>query len=183
MKLHIVDRERHYELTYLVSPSLTSDELSKLREKVKAIITKYKGEVLEVIDWGRKTLEYPIKHEGKTYNEAVYTHSVIMLPSTDVTGFDRDMRLNTSVIRHLLVIAEEAKSKAEKPAVATQSAPAAKMAPAIKSAPAPQSAPAEKTVATEMPVNAEKSDLTKKKAPAKPKTTRSKKLTEEQTAS
>lgn len=97
---------RSYELTYLVTPETSEVDLQALKDDFSALAKKYHGEVKTVEDWGRKEMAYAIKHNGKMQREAHYVHTVIEMEAAYVPKFDRDIQLETRVIRHLLVIAE-----------------------------------------------------------------------------
>lgn len=105
-------RVRQYELTYLLPASLTSDEVNQVKTAVEKLVTKHKGKVLSSEDWGRKTLAYTIQVGGKRHTEAVYTFVVLEFDTADTVAFEKDVYLNQSVIRHLLVVAEPEKAKA-----------------------------------------------------------------------
>lgn len=108
MKLVTGDTRRDYELTYLVDASLTETELAAARETVTKIVAKFGGEIADTQDWGKKTLSYTINYEGKSFDKAYYTHLVISFETDKVQDFEKELYLEDAVIRHLLVVAEEA---------------------------------------------------------------------------
>jgi small subunit ribosomal protein S6 len=104
-------RSKLYELTYLVSAQLTSDEVKTIDSAVEKLITKNKGVVKNTEEWGKKQLAYTIKHAGKKHNEAAFKHCVIQFETDKAFAFEKELYLNQSVLRHLFVIAEEAPAK------------------------------------------------------------------------
>jgi len=104
----IADRQsKLYELTYLLPADFTDSQRATANETVAKLIAKYKGEVLDTQDWGKKNLAYKIKHQGKFHSEAVYTHQVVKFPSTQVQAFERELLLDEQVMRQLLVVRED----------------------------------------------------------------------------
>lgn len=115
MKLVTGDTRRDYELTYLVDASLTETELVAARETVTKLVEKFGGEITDTQDWGKKNLSYTIQYEGKSFDKAVYTHLVISFETDKVQDFEKELYLEDSVIRHLLVVAEELAENAPLP--------------------------------------------------------------------
>lgn len=104
-------RIRKYELTYLISASLTNDEVSKISDVVEKLVKKHKGTVVSQEDWGKKTLAYTIQHSGKRHTEAGYRFLVLEFDTSHVEAFEKDIFLNQQLLRHLLVIADESVAK------------------------------------------------------------------------
>lgn len=99
-------RVRQYELTYLLSGSLTTSEAQKVKDEVAKLLKKHKIEVISSEDWGKKSLAYPIKYKSKKQYEGYYTYMVLETESKNVVDFEKELYLNHDVIRHLLVLAE-----------------------------------------------------------------------------
>ena len=97
---------RRYELTYLIPVSLTSGEASQTHQAVTDLVKKYEGTVIAQEDWGKKDLAYAIRHASSDQREAVYTHLLVELPASNVQGLERDLRLQSHLMRYLLVLAE-----------------------------------------------------------------------------
>lgn len=113
-------RVRQYELTYLLSAGLTSDELNKADEAVEKLVKKHKGTIISKDDWGKRTLAYTIQVGGKRHTEAMYRFMVVEFDTSHTVIFEKDIFLTQSIIRHLLVIAEATPVKASE-AVSTES--------------------------------------------------------------
>jgi small subunit ribosomal protein S6 len=114
MKIPSDKRTKLYELTYLVSAQLTSDEVKQIDSAVEKLITKNKGVVKNTEDWGKRELAYTIKHGGKRHVEAAYKHLVVEFETDKAYAFEKDLYLNQSILRHLFVIAEEVSAKEAK---------------------------------------------------------------------
>lgn len=99
---------RNYFLTYLVPTTYTDSEIRTIKDGMTSLVSKHQGRVVSNTDWGKKKMAYKIKHAGKWYTDAVYVHLVVELPASEVNALERDVYLNTQIMRHLLVIADEA---------------------------------------------------------------------------
>ena len=106
MKIAQSDIKRVYELTYLVPATFTETEVSAVEASVAKLISKYKGEAKDTQKWGKRELAYAIKKEGKIHQEAVYLHTQIVFEPAQVQEFEKELYLNDSIIRHLVVVAD-----------------------------------------------------------------------------
>lgn len=96
--------ERSYELMVIVAPEIGEEDVTAVLDRVAADIL-VSGGVLErrhtETPWGRRRLSYPIRHDGRDVREGFYAlHYFIMHPD-NLKDFERDMRLNERVMRHL----------------------------------------------------------------------------------
>ena len=92
-----------YEIMFIVKSTLDDATLSNTTKEVQKIITDNKGKVIEFKDMGRKKLAYAINKEvsGFYYLMNVEaTHEVIQ-------EFDRKIRIDENVLRHLIIRKEE----------------------------------------------------------------------------
>lgn len=103
---------RQYALTYLLPGTLTQHQVDEIKVKVASLLKKHEAKITKEEDWGKKTLAYQIKSEGKTYHEAYYTHQVFSLASAHAQALERDIYLNGNIIRHLMVVDEPGSSTA-----------------------------------------------------------------------
>ena len=100
-----------YELTYLLPVDFTDSKRATVSESILKLITKYKGKVLQTKDWGKRELAYKIKHQGKFYFEAVYTHQIIKFSPAKVQAFEKELLLEEQIMRHLVVVSENQSEK------------------------------------------------------------------------
>lgn len=91
-----------YEFVVLFSPELTESELQTTQESLISLVKKHKGKVGSVETWGKRPLAYAINK----FTEANYLFFVLELDTSAVEPFTKDVKLNTSAIRSLLVIQE-----------------------------------------------------------------------------
>ena len=101
------DAHRTYELTYLVPVGYTDSEVMQIKKEIEETAKKRSGSVVKVEDWGKKPLAYKIKKAGKNHDEAVYAYTQLSFDPAQAQRFERDMYLNTKLLRHLFVIADD----------------------------------------------------------------------------
>ncbi len=104
-------RVKKYELTYLISPQLTSDEVRVIAAAIEKSVKRFEGKIVSQEEWGKKQLAYTIKHSSKRYTEAVYKHLVLQFETKNVLEFEKELHLNQHLLRYLLVIATEGKTE------------------------------------------------------------------------
>ena len=94
---------RTYEIAYLVGSGYTTAEAAALQDGVVALIGKHKGKIVEVVDWGKKSLAYQINYEGKNHTEASYMHLVVELAAKEAQAVAHALKLKKEIIRSLVV--------------------------------------------------------------------------------
>jgi len=116
--------------------------------------------------WGRRRLAYTIRHEGVDYRDGHYVLVYFTAMPSALTEIERDLKLDTNVIRYLLLINDpEMGEKFDESQVAetegedaeAEAAPAEETSteePAAEAAPAEESA-AEESAADEAPATEE----------------------------
>ena len=88
----------NYELVMILKPDLGEEATAALVEKFKAVIEQ-RGTVAEVDEWGKRHLAYPINDITEGYYVLVTFTAEPALPAE----LDRQMRINDSVMRSLIV--------------------------------------------------------------------------------
>jgi len=111
-KKHVV---RRYELTYLLPVSHTEAELKVLKESIAQFLTKNKATVEETQEWGKRKLAYAINHKHAAQTEAAYVHVVFTVEPAQIEKIELGLKLNESIIRYLLIVAEQLKGSKEAP--------------------------------------------------------------------
>jgi small subunit ribosomal protein S6 len=94
---------RHYEIVFLVHPD-QSEQVPGMIERYQEAIEKEQGRVHRLEDWGRRQLAYPI-------NKIHKAHYVLMNIECDQSTLDQlthGFRFNDAVLRHLVVLCDEA---------------------------------------------------------------------------
>jgi small subunit ribosomal protein S6 len=133
-------------------PELDDEAMPQAIERVQSQLRGAQATVTVVnhdVPWGRRRLAYPIRHEGRDLRDGFYVLYYFNAESGQVAEFERDLKLNTQVIRYLLT--QQTTPTMEPPPTqppaeaaadgATEGADAATAAPAGAAAPAAESAP------------------------------------------
>ncbi len=95
---------RDYELMVVLNPELDDAGVEEQTERVRSVVTARGGEVTDLQPWGRRRLAYPIDK----LRDGIYAVAKLKLEPTAAEPLDRSLRLNKTVIRHLLVRLDEA---------------------------------------------------------------------------
>ena len=90
---------REYELVFIADPTQDEEGVTDIVEQITQVVSETKGEVTQVEVWGRRKLAYPIKK----FREGTYVALLAHLSSDGISEMERTLKLNESVIRHLLV--------------------------------------------------------------------------------
>ena len=94
---------KDYELLYVISGDESEEAANKVTDAVNASLMKIGGKVTSEDTWGRKRLAYEIAKQTHGW----YVVTRFALDGGQVPDFDRELRLNKGVIRHVIVRAEE----------------------------------------------------------------------------
>ena len=92
-------RLREYETIFLVRPDLTDDNVDKLKERVRGIVSREGGKVIRFTVWGKKKTLYPIAKQPR----AIYVHASYLGDSKLVAEVERNLRIFDEVTRYLSV--------------------------------------------------------------------------------
>ena len=131
-----------YELIYIIDTGLEEAARKELIEKVSALITGNGGEIEKVDEtWGKRRLAYAIDYK----NEGWYVLVNFKAPAELPRELERNLQINESVLRYLVVKLEEKRSavkpRAVRPAAPVEEA-AEEAAPAVEEeAPVAEEAP------------------------------------------
>jgi len=94
---------RNYEIMYIVKASLDDAARQELMTSLHAIITNDEGVIKHVDDWGLREFAYEIEKMTKGY----YVVLKIEAKPETVKEFDRLARINTNVVRFLIINLED----------------------------------------------------------------------------
>lgn len=94
---------KNYELLTIFKPSLDSEELDKVVDKISEEVKSNKGSVSSVEKIGRKKLAYDVQG----YRDGYFTTMIVSLPGEAVVDFKRSLKLNENILRFMFM--EEAK--------------------------------------------------------------------------
>jgi small subunit ribosomal protein S6 len=87
----------------VLDPNLDDAAIEALNTRIQSMVTQRGGTIESVDSWGRRRLAYPI---GR-YRDGVYIVTRFTMPPNAAAEVERALKLTESVIRHLLVRAEE----------------------------------------------------------------------------
>ena len=88
-----------YELAVVVSAKIEDDARADVIEKVKALITRFGGNVTDVDEWGKKRLAYEIQKMKEGYYYFVHFESESTVPGE----VEQRIRIMDNVLRYLCV--------------------------------------------------------------------------------
>jgi len=95
---------RKYEVMYIVRADLDEAARKEAIDAVDSIITKNGGKISKVDEsLGLRELAYPIKDEVKGY----YVVLKAEMENVAINEFNRLVRINPNVLRHLIVVDHE----------------------------------------------------------------------------
>jgi small subunit ribosomal protein S6 len=93
-------RQQNYEAMIIFSPLLSEADAKKVIDGLRDEVTEASGEVTFEDFWGKRKLAYPIKKEEEGY----YHVFLFSAPTDFIRNFDKDLRLNKNVLRHLISV-------------------------------------------------------------------------------
>lgn len=96
---------RTYELTYIIHPDLDDTAFKELIETIAGWILSGGGKVVKSDVWGKRKMAYQVRKQ----KEGNYVHLNIELEGSQGTEIERQMGLQESVMRYLLIATEEEK--------------------------------------------------------------------------
>ena len=92
---------RKYEIMYILKADLDEATRKTVMDKLASIITDNGGKVENTDEsMGLRELAYPIKDETKGY----YVVLKVSMDNVAINEFNRLVRINPSVLRHLIVV-------------------------------------------------------------------------------
>lgn len=96
-----VKEMRKYEIMYILKADLEEATRKEVMEKLASIITDNGGKVENTDEsMGLRELAYPIKEQTKGY----YVVLKASMDNVAINEFNRLVRINPSVLRHLIVV-------------------------------------------------------------------------------
>ena len=88
-----------YELAVVVSAKLEDDARAEVIEKVKALVTRFGGNITDVDEWGKRKLAYEIQKMKEAYYYFIHFESETTTPGE----IEERIRIMDGVIRYLCV--------------------------------------------------------------------------------
>ncbi|MEF9961896.1 MAG: 30S ribosomal protein S6 [Erysipelotrichaceae bacterium] len=90
---------KKYEIMYIVKADLDDAKRQEVMDGMHKIITDHNGTIDKIDEWGVKEFAYEINHMTKGY----YVVINISAGNEAIAEFERLVRINQSVIRHLTI--------------------------------------------------------------------------------
>ena len=93
---------KKYEIMYILLAELGEEERKTVMENMHKIITDLDGKILsvDVENWGLRDFAYPINDLTKGYYVVIEVEASIKA----LNEFERLAKLNTNVLRHLVIL-------------------------------------------------------------------------------
>ena len=89
----------NYEVMFIVKATLDDATLSKTTNEIQKILTDSNAKVIEFKDMGRKKLAYPINKEVSGFYYLITAEA----GKEEIREFDRKLRINENILRHLIL--------------------------------------------------------------------------------
>ena len=105
-----MDTKRQYEVVFIVEPTMEDDDVTKLTDSLKQIVTDQGGVVTKTESLGRRPLAYEILHK----TEGNFVLLEIEGSGRELAELERRMRVNDRIIRYITVRVDEDRRRAEK---------------------------------------------------------------------
>src|SRR5918997_1464928 len=97
---------RKYELMTILHPDVPEESLQGELDRISGFITGVGGELFETLQdspWGRRRLAYPIRSGGRDVRDGYYTVWHFTLGPTRVDDLERELKLDTQLIRYIVL--------------------------------------------------------------------------------
>lgn len=109
---------RPYEVVYIFDPALDEEAINSKLNTFHALIQGKGADAPHVNHWGRRTLAYQIKKRDTGY----YVVATFSTESSLLPEYERAIKLDEGVLRHLVVLNDEPPTPANYAAVKPQDA-------------------------------------------------------------
>jgi small subunit ribosomal protein S6 len=118
---------RNYEVVFVATPTLTSEELDGFINHIQTVVEGKNGKVVKVDNWGKKALAYKIKK----FREAYYVVLSIEGDGGVIAEVERRFRVTDYIMRFISVRIDEDIKRSDKIKAARQKKGASKAAPVV----------------------------------------------------
>ncbi len=100
---------RMYEVLALYSPEISEEEADEEVRKIKELVEKAGGEVLESARWRKRKLAFPVKH----FNEGFYGVVDFVADKQILSDLDYSLRYNEKCLRYIIINLDRHKAMAQ----------------------------------------------------------------------
>jgi small subunit ribosomal protein S6 len=105
-----LEAKRQYEVVFIIDPTADDDEIARLSDGFKQIITDQGGTITKHESMGKRQLAYEILHK----TEGHFVLFEIEGTGREIAELERRMRVNDRIIRYITVRVDEDRRRAEK---------------------------------------------------------------------
>ncbi|HEX8136121.1 MAG TPA: 30S ribosomal protein S6 [Pyrinomonadaceae bacterium] len=102
--------QRVYEVMFIIEATASDEDVTRLSDGLRQVITDQGGTITKHENMGRRTLAYPIDRK----NEGIYVLFEVEGSGREIAELERRMRVNDQIIRYLTVRVDEDRRRAEK---------------------------------------------------------------------
>jgi small subunit ribosomal protein S6 len=126
----------HYELLFVLKPTLTDEETKAQIAKIQDSITAQDATIVATDDMGMRKLAYPVEKNERGY----YTVTYFQAPGVAIAEIERQLRINEEILKFMTVKYTNKKeigqfTKMAEAAAAKSAVPAKEETPAAETAP------------------------------------------------
>lgn len=94
---------KKYEIMFIIRPNLEDDQRKQVIEYFSNVLTEKNAEIVNVDNWGMRSLSYEIDDFRKGHYVLLYVNASIEA----INEFDRLVRISEDIIRYIIVKDEE----------------------------------------------------------------------------
>jgi small subunit ribosomal protein S6 len=116
-----VNHLRLYDVLIIADPRLTEEEVAQLIGRLQESYAALGGEVVSTENWGKRRLSFEIRKQ----REGTYVLLQVKAEPSVVREFERQLRLNESVLRYMTNRVEEGRRRQAPPGTPEDGVPAA----------------------------------------------------------
>jgi small subunit ribosomal protein S6 len=99
-----------YEIGFIVTPEVNEDEVKKIIESITGTITKAKGVIENLDEWGRKKLAFPIRKNLEGYYVFIQTE----VDGSVIATLERRLKQMEKVLRFITLRLDDKLKKSNK---------------------------------------------------------------------
>jgi small subunit ribosomal protein S6 len=92
-------RTREYETIYILRPDVTRDAQERVAQRVGEVMTKGKGTLTSIENWGRRHLSFPVNKQKR----GVYVYLKYLGQGDVVSELERNLRMLDDVVKYQTV--------------------------------------------------------------------------------
>ena len=89
----------NYEIMFIVKATLDENTINSIAKETQKLLTDNKAKVIEFKEMGRKKLAYEINKEVSGF----YFLMEVSASKDAIQEFDRKLRINENILRHLIL--------------------------------------------------------------------------------